>query len=179
MFLMKKLLVILLLLFPVHGAWAETGPHKHNEYITWEVENEKAYESINFKLHNNHEKKIVVVYEIHTLNANCDANSRMIYNVSKKIFPKSSGEIRVYPKVGFHNIACYSFRYTEKDNYFDKYDTKEIKPPPKEKTWLEKQKEKRKDKARAKDQCARKSGKAKTNRAADRIYRACMERKGY
>lgn len=102
---MKKLLIILLLFFPVHGAWAD-----ETEGMTPEELDE-------------------------------------FYSKHKK------------------------------PNYFDKYD--DPPPEPEEKTWLEKQKDKREKKANDKYYCSKKSGKANTTTAANRIYNACMEKKGY
>ena len=65
----------------------------------------------------------------------------------------------------------------KKPNKYEKYANPP--PEPEEKTWLEKQKDKRKKKADAKYFCAIKSGKAKNSRATERIYQACMEREGY
>ena len=101
--IMKKLLVILLLFFPVHGAWA-------NE--SWTQEDWDEFYSKN-----------------------------------------------------------------KKPNKYEKYANPP--PEPEEKTWLEKQKDKREKKADDKYYCSKKSGKANTTTAANRIYNACMERKGY
>ena len=127
---MKKLLVILLLFFPVHGAYSGA--------------------------------------------------IRDFYKMPPRELPDS--EVGDWCKKNLPDINyfhCQSVIYNErkKPNRFDQYD--DPPPEPEEKTWLEKQKDKREKKANDKYYCSKKSGKANTTTAANRIYNACMEKKGY
>ena len=116
----NKLLLILLLFFPVHGAWAA-------------------------EIRDFHQRPPKTV------------TGQEVFEWCKKILP----DINM-----FH---CYSVISDERKNA----------PIPEEKTWLEKQKDKKKKKARAKSYCSKKSGKANTTYSARKIYNACMEKKGY
>ena len=127
---MNKLLVILLLLFPFHGAWAN-------------------------ELRDFHQRPPKTV------------TGQEVFDWCKKNLPDINY---------FH---CQSVIYNErkKPNRFDQYD--DPPPEPEEKTWLEKQKDKREKKADDKYYCSKKSGKANTTYSAQKIYNACMEKKGY
>ena len=143
---MKKLLIILLLFFPVHGAYSGA--------------------------------------------------IRDFYKMPPRELPDSEvGDWckKNLPGINKYHCVTVVLDKRKKPNYFDQFDDpppepkkpnkyeKYANPPPEpeEKTWLEKQKDKRKKKAKAKSYCSRKSGKANTTFAARKIYNACMEKKGY
>ena len=90
---MKKLLFILLLLIPVHGAWGDeyskkTGVHKKGD-LSWSAYKSGKSNEITISFQNYSAKKILVVKKIKTFNHNCDKNSERTYEVKNRILPKN------------------------------------------------------------------------------------------
>ena len=114
---MKKLLVILLLLFPVHGAWAD--------------DNEDVYMYCSGKYD-------LTILKLIQIDEKCEKGDTSACKLDKK---------------------------------FDKCLKKERKRLTKER--------RQREKIWAEERCSRQAMKSKTNKAADRFYKACMKSAGF